>query len=387
MKRSLEYTLKRSRNAECTVIVGAGKRGKELLPYLLADSSISVEALFDNNDALYGNTIENIKIVKPYKVKRENCVYIIAVDTIELRKTLKKQLIELGISNEKIVAYYHNRDYDYLSTLDEKYYPNELQDMYYECFGKKMNWEEPISYNEKINWEKLNVKDDRRTRLSDKYLVREWIKKQIGEKYLTTLYGVWDHAKDIDFDLLPNSFAIKVNNGSGRNIIVKSKAEINYEEVRKQLDGWMKYNFAYNGLELHYRDIIPKIICEEYLEGMAESVYDYNIYCFHGEPEYIWCIKGSHRPGCQASFYNKEWIMQPFSYGYPKDHILAPKPEKLNEMLELTRILCKGFEHVRVDWYNLPDGRVLFGEMTFSSWAGLMHFQPEEYDMLFGSLI
>lgn len=77
----------------------------------------------------------------------------------------------------------------------------------------------------------------------------------------------------------------------------------------------------------------------------------------------------------------------PFSYGYPRDDIPAPRPEKLEEMLELSRILSKDFEHVRVDWYNLPDGRVLFGEMTFATWAGLAQWRPEEYDLIFGSLI
>ena len=158
-------------------------------------------------------------------------------------------------------------------------------------------------------------------------------------------------------------------------------------QVCQQLNEWKVHNFAFESYELHYKDIIPKIVCEEYLEGVAENVYDYNIYCFHGEPEYIWCIRESHRPGCRASFYNKEWEMQPFSYGYPKDPVLAPRPEKLEEMLELSKILCKEFQHVRVDWYNLPDGRVVFGEMTFSTWGGLMHFEPKEYDIVFGRLI
>ena len=79
--------------------------------------------------------------------------------------------------------------------------------------------------------------------------------------------------------------------------------------------------------------------------------------------------------------------MQPFSYGYPKDEEEAPRPEKLDEILDLSRTLCKQFKHVRVDWYNMPDGRVLFGEMTFATWAGLAKFIPEEYDMIFGKLI
>lgn len=387
MNRSLKYIMDRAKRGESVIIVGAGVRGKELLEHLLKESAISVEAFFDNNEALEGSSIKNVKVLKPCRLKDKNYMYVVAFDKASLRQELRSQLQELGIQKKEIVTYYYFRDYDYMSSLDEEHYRDELDEIYYECFGKRMNWQTPVTYNEKINWEKFNIKDERRTILADKYLVRNWVKEKIGEQYLTKSYGAWDDANDIDFDSLPDAFVLKVNNGSTRNIVVKNKAEINREEVCRQLNEWKDNNFAYVSFELHYKDIVPKIICEEYLEGMAESVYDYNIYCFHGEPEYIWCIKGSHMPDCQASFYDKEWNMQPFSYGYPKDPVLAPRPGQLEKMLELSRVLCKEFEHVRVDWYNMPDGRVLFGEMTFSTWSGLMHFVPEEYDEFFGKLI
>ncbi len=386
MERSINDILVRGKRADRVIIVGAGNRGRELLSHLKNNNSINVEAFFDNNEDIIGNAIDDVKILKPCKIG-ESCLYIIAVDAEKYRKDFYIQLQELGINKKDIITYYYYRDYDYLRNLDEKYYQDEIEAMYYEKFGERMNWQNPVSYNEKINCEKLKVKDNRRTQLADKYLVREWIKDQIGEKYLTKLYGVWEDANDINFDRLPNQFVFKLNNGSGRNIIVKDKEKIDKVQVCQQLNEWKVHNFAFESYELHYKDIIPKIVCEEYLEGVAENVYDYNIYCFHGEPEYIWCIRESHRPGCRASFYNKEWEMQPFSYGYPKDPVLAPRPEKLEEMLELSKILCKEFQHVRVDWYNLPDGRVVFGEMTFSTWGGLMHFEPKEYDIVFGRLI
>lgn len=386
LKRSLNDVINRAKKVGKVVIVGAGKRGQELFGDLREFDDIDIVAFFDNSEHMKGRIIQNIEIVEPYKVNSP-CIYVIAVDAETHRREFYVQLQGLGIEKESIIIYYYNRDYGYLSTLSEACYEEEIKVMYYETFGKEINWKNPTTYNEIINWEKINIKDERRTKLADKYLAREWVKEQIGEKYLTRLYGVWGDAYEIDFDKLPNAFALKLNNGSGRNVIVKDKTQINRSEICRQLNEWRDHNFAFESYELHYKDIVPKIICEEYMEGMAESVYDYNIYCFHGEPEYIWCIKGSHRPGCQASFYNKDWEMQPFSYGYPKDLIEAPRPEKLEEMLMLSRILCKEFQHVRVDWYNLPDGRVLFGEMTFSTWSGLMHFEPEEYDTIFGNLI
>lgn len=383
----LSKLVENAKNADKVFIVGAGDRGQELLGFLQREEEVYVEAFLDNNSEITGKRRGNIEIRLPYKDNDSYCIYIIALDTEEYRETLKNQLMDLGIKEKEILMYYRYRTYDYLSNLDKKYYQDELQEMYFERFGKKINWDHPTTYNEIINWEKLNIKDERRSRLADKLLAKEWIKGLLGEDYVAKVYGVWEDAADIDFDKLPEKFVLKANNGSGRNILVKNKDDIDTEEVRKTLNEWMHNNYAYNCLELHYKDIAPKIFCEEYLDGLAETVYDYNIYCFHGEPEYIWCIKGSHRPGCQASFYNKSWEMQPFSYGYPKDPVLAPRPPKLDEMLRLSRMLSKDYEHVRVDWYDLPDGRLLFGEITFATWGGLAVWTPEEYDAVFGKLI
>lgn len=385
MKKILERVLQKAREAEQIVIVGAGKVGRELLTHLKDEDGVVIHAFMDNNKAIVGNSIDNIKIIAPCKI--ENTLYIIAIENYESQQAIHMQLMELGVNEEFIIVYYRFRNYGYLKSVDEKNYKEEISEMYYDRLGREMDWENPVTYTQKINWEKLNVKDERRTRLADKYLVRDWVKEKIGEKYLTKLYGVWDDANDIDFELLPNAFVLKMNHASNRNIVVKDKTKINQEEVRKQLNAWKKHNHAYSSFELHYKNIVPKIICEEYLEGVADQVYDYNIYCFHGKPEYIWCIKGSHKPECQASFYNPNWELLPFSYFYPKDPILAPRPEKLEEMLEISRILSAEFKHVRVDLYNLPDGRVLFGEMTFSTCGGLEKFQPDEYDTIWGNMI
>lgn len=384
LRRLLDYVIKR---ANPVVIVGAGYMGRKLMEFFEENSNISIKAFFDNNEDLIGSCINNIEIMKPYKEKEERLLYIIAVVSSEMRDELCAQLQSLEIQMDDIVMYYPIRDYAYLSSLDEKYYEEEIQDMYFDYLGKKINWQNPSTYNEIITWERLNAKDERRTILADKFLVRDWVREQIGERYLTKLYGVWDDAEDIDFEVLPDAFVLKVNNGSSRNIVVKNKSLINQREIRRQLNEWKRINYAYMYLELQYKDIVPKIICEEYLEGVAESEYDYNIFCFHGEPAYIWCIRGSHKPDCKASFYSKDWEMMPFSYGYPKDEIIAPRPEKLEEMLEISRVLSKDFRHVRVDLYNLSDGRVLFGEMTFSTWAGWRRWVPEEYDLFFGNMI
>lgn len=186
-------------------------------------------------------------------------------------------------------------DPEYIKKLDKKEYPNIVNSMYLKNFGHEINFDNLTTYNEKINLDKIYLKDPIRTRLADKVEVRGWIKEQIGEKYLTKWYAVWDNTEDIDFEKLLQSFVLKLNNGSDRNILVKDKSKLDIPSAISMLNDWKKANYAYFAMELQYKNIVPKIICEEYLKDLAETVYDYNIYCFHGKPEYIWCIKGSIR--------------------------------------------------------------------------------------------
>ena len=53
-----------------------------------------------------------------------------------------------------------------------------ISDHYESCHGHAMNWENPTTYTEKIQWEKLYNKDPIKTTLSDKYMVREWVKEK-----------------------------------------------------------------------------------------------------------------------------------------------------------------------------------------------------------------
>ena len=365
------------------VIFGCGVRGLKLCRILHLKKTMNI-MFFDNDIQKQGRKICGHDVIQP-QILPSKTIYIIAVDNEEMAMQMERQLQELHIEK---VYYFNDKIYrEYKKTLSNDEIEKELEEICQEQFGYTFNIQEPKTYNEIINWEKTHIFDARRTKLADKVLVRDWVASKIGEKYLNTEYYVFENEEEIDFDSLPKRYVLKLNNGSGRNIIVKDSNQINRKEILKKLHDWREDNFAYQSFEMQYKDIKPKIICEEFLEGIAENLYDYNVYCFHGEPEYIWCIKGSHRPGCQATFYDKNWNRQEFSYGYPIDPSLAPKPQRLEEMLELSRILAKEFEHVRVDWYILPIEGLRFGEMSFSTWGGLEKFVPNKYDRVFGDLI
>lgn len=384
-RKTMEYFIKRARKASSVIIVGASNTGRQVLKYL-QNENIKVDAFYDNNEAICGQYIGGIKVLCTKKIEKvyTQTLYIIA--SANYKEELSKQLWKKGIPESSILFYYPEKGYDYFSVLEEDYYEVELQDMYYRMFGHYLNLEHPSTYNEKINWQKLYDKDERKIKLADKYLVREWVAEEIGEKYLTQLYGVWNDANDIDFSLLPERYVFKLNHGAGWNIIVNDSL-VDEDEIRAKLNEWKQLNFAYYSFEMHYKNIVPKIICEEYLENVKDDLYDYKVFCFHGVPRYIMFLAERHTTGLKMAFYDTQWKKQPFVYTYPMYEKEVPKPINLEEMLELSSKLSKGFSHVRVDWYNLPGNKLVFGEMTFSSFSGLCKWIPEEYNHILGELM
>lgn len=270
--------------------------------------------------------------------------------------------------------------------LPKEKYEEELRNWYLLSTGKILDLEHPKTYNEKLQWIKLFENNPEKTRLSDKYLVREYVKEKIGEKYLIPLLGVWNSFDEIDFSKLPQQFALKANHGCGYNLIVQNKEELDLKEAKQKFDNWLTTNFAYVNLELHYKDIKPLIIAEEYIENEKEDLYDYKVWCFNGEPKYIMYL-ANRKKGLQMVFYDTEWNRMPFTYSVDVYEGEVEKPDNLEELLEISRKLSADFNHVRVDFYRLNDGTYKFGEMTFTSAAGKAIWNPPEYDRILGDML
>ena len=254
---------------------------------------------------------------------------------------------------------------------------------YMDVFGRPLNWENPQTYNEKIHVSKVYMPTPEKTRLADKVAVREWIAEKIGSEYLIPLLGVYDSFDEIDFDALPDSFVIKCNHDSGSVTLVKDKSRINRTLLKRKYDIWLKRNYAYPVHQMHYRDIPPKIIIEQY---MGDAINDYKFTCLDGKAIFCWTDYdrfGDHR----RNIYNMDWELQPFM----KDGKLrntdyeCPCPEEFSEMKRIVNTLCEGFDQVRVDLY-LIDGHVYFGEMTFTGAGGFSPFVPDEWDYKLGAL-
>lgn len=278
-------------------------------------------------------------------------------------------------------------DYDYYASLKPEQYAGELKEWYAHIMGQKLNLDHPRTYNEKLQWLKLYDSTPLKTRLADKYLVREWVKEKIGEEYLVPLLGVWDSFDEIDFDALPQRFVLKANHGCGWNLIVKDKSQLDLKDAREKFNTWMGLNYAYcNGLELHYMHIQPKIIAEEYLENDHDDLRDYKVFCFGGKAHHIMYLT-DRKVGMKMSFYDLDWNKQNFVYSFPLNDQDVPRPQRLEELIEVSEKLAQGFAHARVDFYILNDGTLKFGEITFTSATGTCKWNPPQQDQIYGDLI
>lgn len=273
----------------------------------------------------------------------------------------------------------------YRKLSDEEY----LKRLFYSIMGNELNLDNPQTFNEKLQWLKLYNRRPEYTMMADKFLVRDYIAKTLGEKYLIPLLGVWDDPDEIDFDALPDRFVLKCNHNSGLGMcICKDKSKLDFEKVRKDLRRGLKQDYYLTGREWPYRDVPRKILAEEYLEVSGDDLPDYKFHCFNGKVRLILvCCDRFSRGGMTEDFFDENWnhldVHRP-NMKFSSRELKAP--ENLGKMIELAEKLSKDIPFVRVDFYDV-DGKIRFGELTFFPASGLGQFIPEEWDRILGSYL
>ena len=276
-----------------------------------------------------------------------------------------------------------------------RFFPKKLSSIRYEeCYGTDINWKHPKTIDEKINWLKYYSDTTQWSLLADKYRVREYVAGCGLKDILVPLYGKWDKAADIDWGALPRQFVIKTNNASKSVLICKDKNSLDIAHWTKTIEKWMQTDYSIEKGEIHYRSIPPCIIAEQLLDAekqavQSSSLIDYKVWAFDGKPVYIWCCLNRTSDSVEVITYDTDWNAHPeYSENYyhfiPTDKRL-PRPVTLNKMLDAAARLSKGHPQVRVDFYEV-DGKLYFGEMTFTSSAGVNGFYTKEFLLQLGSL-
>ena len=260
---------------------------------------------------------------------------------------------------------------------------------YYLVFRKKLNLDSPQSFNEKLQWLKLNDRHQEYTQMVDKYEAKKYVASIIGEEYIIPTLGVYNSFDEINFDELPNQFVLKCTHNSGGIVICKDKSTLNIEKSRKLMNKWLKVNPFWKNREYPYKNVKPRIIAEQYMED--ESGYelkDYKFFCFDGNVKLLFVAadRGVEGEETKFDFFDTEWDHLPFTNGHPNSTKPVRKPENLEEMIAIAKKLSEGIPHVRVDLYNIR-GKIYFGELTFFHWSGMTPFEPEEWDYKLGEYI
>ena len=256
--------------------------------------------------------------------------------------------------------------------------------------NKELDFENPKTFNEKLNWLKLYDRKPIYTTMVDKYEVKKYVADIIGEEYVIPTLGVWDRFEDIDFDSLPEQFVLKCTHDSGGLVICKDKIKLNFSRAKKKINRSMKKNFYYRFREWSYKNVKPRIIAEQYMEDQneAEGLTDYKFYCFNGEPKFLYVSQGlQDHATASISFLTTDWQFAPYERSDFKPLSELPrKPECLEQMLEISKKLSENIPFLRVDLYEI-NGKIYFSELTFYPCGGFMPFKNPEHDLEIGKML
>lgn len=262
-----------------------------------------------------------------------------------------------------------------------------IQMYYFAHFKKFCNLKNPKTYNEKLNWLKLHDKNPIYTRIVDKFEAKEYVKDIIGDQYIIPTLGVWDNFDDIDFDELPQQFVLKCTHDSEGLVIVKDKDKLDKEMAKNKIELALKQNFFYIGREWPYKNVKPRIIAEKYMEDHIDGeLRDYKFFCFDGEPKAMFVASDRASDNVKFDYFDLNFNHLDIKQKYPHAEQPLRKPVTFEKMIELSKVLSKGFPHVRVDFYEV-DGQLYFGELTFYHFSGFMPFEPNKWDKIFGDWI
>lgn len=269
---------------------------------------------------------------------------------------------------------------------DDKLYLNWL---YFLTYGNTIDWTNPMTYSEKLQWLKINDRKPIYTKMVDKIEAKEYVASIIGQECIIPTIAVYDSVEQIEWNKLPNQFVLKCSHDSGGVVICTNKDKIDIKAANNKLRKGLSTNCYYSNREWPYKNVKPRIICEEYkVDESGYELKDYKWFCFDGEPKALFIATDRSNPNEETKFdfFDMDFNHLPIKNGHPNAVNDIKKPVGFDKMKKLAAMLSKDIPHLRVDFYDI-NGHIYFGELTFFHWSGMMPFEPEEWDYKFGSWI
>ena len=274
--------------------------------------------------------------------------------------------------------------YNVIKSISNDYFIESLR--YFIRHKKIANFKNPTTFSEKLGHLKLYRHSDILSNLCDKYLVKNHVRRKIGDKYVLDTLHISSEPKTIPFKDLPNSFIVKATHGSGWNIIVKDKTNIDYKYIIKKCEFFLSMNYYYFGRECQYKNIKPQIMIEELLLDEKGNIpNDYKFFCFNGKVKFIQ-VDINRGVSHNRDFYDLNWNKMPFELKYPSYEYNIDKPINIKDMIEVSELLSESLNFARIDLYSIFN-RIYFGEITLTPGNNLEKFSPSKYDRIFGGCL
>lgn len=273
-----------------------------------------------------------------------------------------------------------------LQMLPDRLY---LKIMFRRKMGYSLNLDNPMTYSEKLQWLKLYYRRPEYSRMVDKQAVKEYVSGIIGEKFVIPTLGVWDRPEDIEWGKLPDRFVLKTTHGGGNSgvVICRNKNDFDKKKAIEKLNNSLNADIFKIWREWPYKNVQHRVIAEQYIESTANpnDLPDYKFFCFNGDVKGLFVATERQNPNEEVKFdfFDADFCHLPFRQGHDHARCTPVKPNNFELMKDIAGKLSKDIPHVRVDLYDLGD-KVLFGELTFFHFSGMMPFEPKDWDYKFG---
>ena len=264
---------------------------------------------------------------------------------------------------------------------------------FFKEFGRFPHWNNPQTFNEKIQWLKIyDRKPEEYTTMVDKYAAKQYVAAKIGVEYVIPTFGIWDRPEDIEWDKLPDQFVLKTTHGGGSTgvIVCRDKANFDKTDAIRKLNESLRTDLYVVWREWPYKNVSKRVIAEKYIEPDkgTNDLTDYKWYCFNGIPKYCQVIQNRSTEET-IDFFDAKWNHQEFIGLNPCATMAANEPacpSDLDGQIRIATILSKGLCFSRIDLYSIA-GRTYFGEITFYPNSGMGRFTPAEWNKRLGDLL
>ena len=253
-----------------------------------------------------------------------------------------------------------------------------IQRWHYRRLGTISRIRRATTYNQRIHWLMLFDQDPRKTRLSDKLLVKDAVVDILGEDFVVPVLQEADSFDDLRFESLPSAFVLKTNHDSGGVEVVRDAATWDRDRSREFFRARLAKPYGLEKGEWQYRDIERRVFVEEYLdEGTNAQPDDFKFHCVDGEVRFVQHLRKRVTGRVETVLdVDGEELDIHFSAQLGRAG-REPLPKNWPQMVEAAKLLSRGFKYVRVDLYSIR-GQTLVGELSFTPKAGCYRGRGQE---------